>query len=153
MLFYKNKGGLGGFVVNKTWILYKKKKTIFSLILNATVCGGSILYLSPHFLIFLSLSLAWAFCFVLFCCFQPTCFVSQQSRFWAFLFHKFPVYPPPPVGIFGARRSGLFQTISRSIPGLDLFDVKFQPGRSVMSFFAFCWGIIWYKFTSAHAIN
>ena len=32
----------------------------------------------------------------LFWCYQPSCVVSQQSWFWAFLFHKFSNFTPPP---------------------------------------------------------
>ena len=32
----------------------------------------------------------------LFCCYQPSCVVSQQSWFWAFLFHKYSNFTPLP---------------------------------------------------------
>ena len=56
----------------------------------------------------------------LFCCYQPSSVVSQQSWFWAFLFHKFSYFtPPPPLAV--SRRRDLKLIITSATMNSDRF--------------------------------
>ena len=69
--------------------------------------------------------LTWAFfC----CCFQPSCVVSQQSWFWAFLFHKFSISHPQ---LYQVLEDGISLQTVVLFESLTRKDISKVGGREV----------------------
>ena len=100
---------------NLAWLLFASHMFHFNKFPSIPPPPGNL----THF------TLAWA----LFCCYQPSCVVSQQSWFWAsfFLFHKLSYFIPlgEVIGIEASGADGSVPKFAESVEVLVAFAVFF----------------------------
>ena len=78
----------------------------------------------------------------LFCCYQPSCVVSQQRRFGLFCFINFPILPPPPQCGSGPTLTKVLSSTSSAVSHpLLIGTVKCSPWmRWAVVYAEFIWG-------------